>query len=253
MLDELARGGQASGPNVGAQLADRLAAVKERIRRSARGSGRDPATVKLVAVSKTQPAELVAALASAGQFEFGENRIEEAGPKMQALHDDARLRWHMMGHVQGRKSREVIGAGFALVHSVDSLRLAERLSRLAQDSGRRQVVLLECNVSGEANKAGFKSSEPVTWPALLPDFERITALPGLDVRGLMTMAPQVPHPELARPFFQRLAALRDFLALRLPAQPLLELSMGMTDDFEAAIEAGATLVRIGRAIFGERA
>jgi pyridoxal phosphate enzyme (YggS family) len=252
-VDEFALGDQASGPGVRAQLADRLAAINERIRRAAHGAGRDPATVKLVAVSKTQPVEKVPALASAGQFDFGENRFEEAESKMLALRGDARLRWHMIGHVQGRKAREVIGAGFALVHSVDSLRLAERLSRLAQAASRRQPVLLECNVSGETNKSGFNSAEPANWSELLPEFERITALPGLDVKGLMTMAPQVPHPELARPFFQRLAALRDFLSLRLPAQSWPELSMGMTADFEVAIEAGATLVRIGRAIFGERA
>ena len=253
MLDELALGDNASGLGAREPLAERLAAVNEHIQRAALGAGRDSATIKLVAVSKTQPAEVVAALASAGQVEFGENRIEEAGPKILALHDDARLRWHMIGHVQGRKARDVIGAGFTLVHSVDSVRLAERLSRLAQEAGRRQSVLLECNVSGEAKKAGFKSADPGNWSALLPEFERIAALPGLDVRGLMTMAPQVPQPDLARPFFQRLAGLRDFLSLRLPALSWAELSMGMTDDFEAAIEAGATLVRIGRAIFGERA
>jgi uncharacterized pyridoxal phosphate-containing UPF0001 family protein len=126
------------------------------------------------------------------------------------------------------------------------------LSRLAQDAGRRQAVLLECNVSGEANKAGFPASEPENWSALLPELEQIARLPGLDVRGLMTMAPQVPRPEMARPFFQRLAGLRDFLVLRMPGHSWPELSMGMTDDFEVAIEAGATLVRIGRAIFGER-
>ncbi len=234
-------------------LAERLAGVKERIRKAAHRAGRDPTTIALVAVSKTQTAQSLTALAAAGQLDFGENRIEEAGPKMLSLQGDAGLRWHMIGHVQGRKARDVVDAGFALVHSVDSLRLAERLSRLSQDAGRRQAVLLECNVSAEASKSGFMASDPGSWPPLLPDFERIAALPGLEVRGLMTMAPQAPHAEMARPFFQKLAGLRDFLVLRLPGQNWPELSMGMSDDFEPAIEAGATLVRVGRAIFGERA
>jgi len=251
MLDELTLREQGD-PGKQAQLAERLAAIRERIRLAASRAGRDPASITMVAVSKTQPASMIAALAAAGQVDFGENRFEEAALKMQALQGDARLRWHMLGHVQGRKARDAAGAGFALVHSVDSLRLSERLSHLSQDIGRRQAVLLECNVSGEASKSGFKASHADHWPELLPDFERITTLPGLDVRGLMTIAPQVPRPELARPYFQRLAALRDFLILRLPALPWRELSMGMTDDFEPAVEAGATLVRIGRAIFGPR-
>jgi pyridoxal phosphate enzyme (YggS family) len=236
-----------------AVLIERLASVNERIRLAAKRAGRDPASITLVAVSKTQSAQSVAGLAAAGQLDFGENRIEEAGPKMLGLQSDTRLRWHMIGHVQSRKARDVAHAGFALVHSVDSLRLAQRLSRPAQDAGQRLAVLLECNVSGEANKAGFTASEPEKWSAVLPEFEQIARLPGLDVRGLMTMAPQVPQAEMAGPFFQRLAGLRDFLVLRMPGHSWSELSMGMTDDFEVAIEAGATLVRIGRAIFGERA
>jgi PLP dependent protein len=243
---------QASEPGGQEELVGRLAGVRKRIQLAAERAGRGPASIRLVAVSKTQSAQSVAALAAAGQVDFGENRIEEAGPKMLGLQSDTRLRWHMIGHVQGRKARDVAHAGFALVHSVDSLRLAERLSRLAQEASRRQAVLLECNVSGEANKAGFRASEPGNWSALRPEFEQIAALPGLDVRGLMTMAPQVPQAEMARRFFQRLAGLRDFLVLRVPGHSWPELSMGMTDDFEVAIEAGATLVRIGRAIFGER-
>jgi pyridoxal phosphate enzyme (YggS family) len=253
MLDKLAADELANALLDRAELAARLASIKERIRIAAERAGRDPASVALVAVSKTQSTLAVAALATSGQLDFGENRIEEAEPKMLSLRGDTRLRWHMVGHVQSRKARDVVRAEFVLVHSVDSLRLAERLSRLAQEAGRHQAVLLECNVSGESNKAGFRASEPGAWPALLPEFTKITTLPGLEVCGLMTMAPQVPRAELARPYFQRLAALRDFLKLRLPGQDLPELSMGMTDDFEPAIEAGATLVRIGRAIFGERA
>jgi pyridoxal phosphate enzyme (YggS family) len=194
----------------------------------------------------------VAALAEAKQRDFGENRIEEAAPKMDGLQGDGRLRWHMIGHVQSRKARDVVQAEFALVHSIDTLRLAQRVGQLAQAAGRRQAVLLECNVSGEASKAGFGAAETDGQRTLLDEIRQIVALPGLDVRGLMTMAPQVAEPELARPYFQRLAELRNLLRQEVPGPDWAELSMGMTDDFEVAVEAGATLVRVGRAIFGER-
>jgi pyridoxal phosphate enzyme (YggS family) len=192
----------------------------------------------------------VQAAVEAGQLVFGENRIEEAGPKIAAV--GGGLEWHMIGHVQSRKAREVVAANFALVHSVDTVRLAERLGHFATLAGRTQAVLLECNVSGEASKAGFPAAQPEQWPALLPGLEQVAEVPGLVVRGLMTIAPQAAAPGQARPYFDRLRELRDFLAERLSAAPGPVLSMGMTDDFEAAIEAGATIVRIGRAIFGER-
>jgi pyridoxal phosphate enzyme (YggS family) len=192
-------------------------------------------------------------VAQAGQVDIGENRVEEARPKMAALAGGPELRWHMIGHIQSRKAGDVIDGDFALIHSVDSLKLAERLSRLAVQAGRRQAVLLECNVSGEASKGGFPGQTPSEWALLVATFERVVALPGLEVRGLMTMAPIVAEPAEARPYFRRLRALRDFLADRVPAAAWTELSMGMTDDFEAAITEGATLVRVGRAIFGERA
>jgi pyridoxal phosphate enzyme (YggS family) len=215
-------------------------------------AGRDPSEVSLVAVSKTHTPETVRAAAEAGQLIFGENRVEEAGPKMLSLASVSGLAWHMIGHVQGRKAREVIEARFALLHSVDSLKLGERIGKLAAGAGRRQAVLLEVNVSGEASKAGFAAEQRGQWSALLPELQRLVDTEGLEVRGLMTMAPQVSQPEQARPYFERLRQLLDFLADRLPLGSNPELSMGMTDDFEVAIEAGATMVRIGRAIFGER-
>ena len=233
-------------------LAENIARVQDRIHAAAREAGRDAADVTLVAVSKTHPAERVAAAAEAGLRIFGENRLEEALPKMQALAARPELEWHMLGHVQSRKAREAALAGFGLIHSVDSLKLAQRLGRLAADKDRRLDILLECNVSGEASKAGFEAAQPPHWEALLPELEAIAALPGLQVRGLMTMAPIVDEPALARPYFARLRALRDYLARRGVGAEWRELSMGMTDDFEAAIAEGATLVRIGRAIFGER-
>ena len=240
------------------KLSINISKVKARLAEAAQRAGRDPAEITLVAVTKTQPVTVVEAAAAAGLVEFGENRIEEAAPKMAAT--PAHLRWHMIGHVQSRKAREVVQAGFRLVHSVDSLKLAERLSRFAIEAGARpQAILLECNVSGETSKAGFPVWDgPTQWEALLPDLEKIVGatgqspLPGVTVHGLMTIAPIVPTPDAARPFFRRLRELRDYLKIHLPQGDWRELSMGMTDDFETAIAEGATLVRVGRALFGER-
>lgn len=233
-------------------LSSNISKVKARIAEAAQRAGRDPAEITLVAVTKTQPVAVIKAAAAAGLVEFGENRIEEAEPKMAAA--PAPLRWHMIGQVQSRKAREVAQAGFGLVHSVDSLKLAERLSRFAVEGSRGpQAILLECNVSGEASKAGVPVWEGLArWETLLPDLEKIMELPGVSVQGLMTIAPRVPEAEAARPFFRRLRELRDYLKIHLPQGNWRELSMGMTDDFEAAIAEGATLVRVGRAIFGER-
>ncbi len=225
-----------------------LARVQARIAAAAARAGRDPAEVTLVAVSKTQPVEVILAAYAAGLRLFGENRVEEAGPK--AVDVTARLAsapppvWHMIGHLQSRKAADVLPWA-ALVHSVDSVKLATRLARSVGE-GVELPVLLEVNVAGEASKYGF---HPAELPAAV---EAITALPGLRIEGLMTMAPVVADPELARPTFRSLAQLRAGLARRYPAIAWRHLSMGMTDDFEVAIEEGATLVRIGRALFGER-
>lgn len=234
-----------------APIAANLAAVRDRIARAAQAGGRPAEGVRLVAVSKTCPPEAIAEALAAGQLDFGENRVEEALPKLAAL-AGAGARWHMIGHIQSRKAREVAAADFALVHSVDSLKLAERLSRAAVEAGRRVPLLLECNVSGEAAKSGLRAVSPADWDALRPALAALLALPALEVRGLMTMAPIVPEPAAARPYFARLRLLRDRLAAEWPGVAWAELSMGMSDDFEAAIAEGATLVRVGRAIFGER-
>jgi pyridoxal phosphate enzyme (YggS family) len=236
-------------------LAENVAALRRRITEAAERAGRDPTAVTLVAVSKTHPPATIRAAADCGLSDFGENRVEEALPKLAEL---PVLRWHMVGHVQSRKAKDVAQAGFALVHSVDTLKLAERLSRFAVEVGRVQDVLLECNVSGEASKAGFGAHDPAAWPALLDEFGKVVALPGLRVRGLMTMAPLDTDHVTARPYFRRLRELRDAARERAAHERWLQtdwaaLSMGMTDDFEGAIAEGATLVRIGRAIFGERA
>jgi PLP dependent protein len=238
------------------ELNDRIAAVQARIAVAARRAGRDPAEITLVAVSKLHPAEMVVAAYRAGLRVFGENRVEEAAPKAAAVaalldnlpsivnRPSSVVEWHMIGHLQSRKAEDVLPwAG--MVHSVDSVKLAGRLSRVCQATERELSFLLEVNVAGEASKYGLT-------PAELPDaVEAIAALPGLRLCGLMTMAPIVPDPEEARPVFVALRRLRDDLARRFPALDWRHLSMGMTDDFEVAIEEGATMVRIGRAIFGE--
>lgn len=251
------------------ELETRLVRVRERIATAALRAGRDPQSVTLVAVTKTVPAEVVAAVWQMGLCDhFGENRVEEARhkiPEVAWLLKGCGQRmgggelptpcWHMIGHVQSRKAREVVSC-FDRVHSVDSLKLASRLSRYAVEAGRRLPILLEANVSGEPGKYGFPLGG---WPgdrdqteAFFAAVSEILALPGLRLEGLMTIAPVVPEPEAARPTFRRLRALRDALAERFPATDWPHLSMGMTDDFEVAVEEGATFVRIGRAIFGER-
>lgn len=238
-------------------LRARIEQVQARIAEAALRAGRTPDAVTLIAVSKTHPAEVVAEAIDAGLGHFGENRVEEALPKMEAvalLRPAARPLWHMIGHVQRRKAEDVLG--FACVHSVDRLPLAYKLSELAEEAGIRLPVLLECNISGEKSKFGFPLAGWEDYPPIRETFfgavERIAELPGLELCGLMTMAPIVEEAEQARPIFASLRALRDALCERFPWVDWRELSMGMTDDFEVAVEEGATMVRIGRALFGPR-
>jgi pyridoxal phosphate enzyme (YggS family) len=203
--------------------------------------------ITLVAVSKTKPASLIRIAHALGMTDFGENRVQDALPKIAELRHEglAGIRWHMIGHVQTNKVNKIIGS-FDAVQSVDSLRLAQALNNHASELGVRLAILLQVNVSGEQSKEGMTPEET-------PELARqVLALPHLDVQGLMTIAPQVAHPEEARPVFQGLRVLRDQLREQLPASSWQHLSMGMTDDYPIAIEEGATLVRIGRAIFGER-
>lgn len=219
----------------------------ERIAAAAARAGRDPGEVRLVAVSKSQPPEVVRAGYRAGLRMFGENRLEEALPKQAQLRDLADIEWHMVGHIQSRKAKAA-ASDFHFVHSVDRIKIARRLDQAAAE---RLPVTLECNVSGEQTKYGWPLAAPERWPQVLEAFGDLLALPNLRVVGLMTMAPVVSQPELARPVFRRLRELRDYLRGSLPGE-WEALSMGMTDDFEVAVEEGATLLRIGRAIFGPR-
>ncbi len=238
-------------------VAKRVALVKATIAEACARVGRDPSEVTLVAVCKTHPPEAVVAAMRAGVTDFGENRVEEARGKIPAVEALAGSRptWHMVGHIQRRKARDVV-ALFDFVHSVDRLKLAERLSRLASEAGREIPILLEINVSGEETKWGWRADHWKNTPSqrntLWSDVEAILKLPGLRVEGLMTMAPIVDDPETARPIFVRLRELRDALATDFPEASWRHLSMGMTDDYPVAVEEGATIVRIGRAIFGPR-
>lgn len=244
--------GQSTEAEAG-QIVARLAAVRARMAEAALRAGRDPADVLLVAVSKQQPfAAIQAAAAAGGQRDFGENRLDELWAKVaqaKAAGLDM-LRWHMIGTIQSRKTGDAVGP-LALIHSVDRAKIAERLSRDAAAAGAVLDVLLEVNVSGEASKHGFAPAE------LLTAAPQLAALPNLRLHGLMTMAPIVEQAEEARPVFRALRELRDQLRERTaaccPQATWQHLSMGMTDDFEVAIEEGATIVRIGSAIFGPRA
>jgi pyridoxal phosphate enzyme (YggS family) len=238
-------------------LAQRLAAVRAEIAAACSRAGRPADSVTLVAVSKTHPPEVVLEAVAAGQLDFGENRVEEAVPKMAAVGQlsSAPLRWHMIGHVQSRKAQEIVHH-FEMVHSLDSVKLAERYARFSAERSQPLKALLEVNISGEESKAGFAAqrwqSDAAQRETLWADIRRILQLPMLEVGGLMTMAPIVDDPEQTRPVFAALRQLRDALQNDFPDGIWSQLSMGMTDDYPIAIEEGATIVRIGRAIFGER-
>lgn len=224
-------------------IAERLQRVRDRISAACDRAGRDPGSVRLIAVSKTVPIAGVAEALAAGQTHFGENRVQEALAKMAEAGPGAT--WHLVGHLQKNKARHALGA-FALIHGLDDRELAFELDRRAAARSTRQPVLVQANLSGEATKRGSDED------GLLPLLTAVANLPHLELRGLMIVPPPVDDPELSRPWFRRLKQLRD-RAASLLGRPLPELSMGMTDDFEVAIEEGATMVRVGRAIFGERA
>lgn len=230
------------------RIAANLARVQGRIAAAVQQSGRAADAVRIVAITKGHPAEAVRALLDLGVADIGESYVDEALPKQEALAGQGRVQWHMVGHVQSRKARDV-AQHFSMVHSLDSLKLAERLARFAGEAGLQLPVLLECNVSAEASKYGWDVTQDAD--AFVADAEAIARLEHLQLRGLMSMAPVVSAPAEARPYFERTRRLRDELAGRLGAE-LSELSMGMSDDFEAAILEGATLLRIGTALLGPR-
>lgn len=238
------------------QIAENYSRVQQEIVYAAQRAGRDPDRVHLIVVTKGHAVEVVQAAIQAGIGIFGENYPEEGVAKKLACQgvsspDSPPLQWHMIGHVQSRKAR-LVCEHFTSVHSLDSLKLAGRLDRFSAELGRRLPVLLECNVSGEESKYGLPAWDEAGWENLLPELEQIVALPGIAVKGLMTVAPYLDDAEQARPYFRRLYRLQEFLAGKLPQASLDELSMGMSGDFPMAVQEGATWVRIGTAILGQR-
>lgn len=238
-------------------IAANLARVRERMAAAAGRAGRAPGEITLLAVSKTHPVELIEQALAAGQRDFGENLVEEAWAKFGdpgsaeslagRLDAAERPRLHLIGPIQSRKAALAVACRPALIHAVDRLKIAHRLDRFAADAGLVLDVLLEVNVAGEASKFGW------TPDGVRRDVEAILALPRLRVAGLMTIPPYEPDPEAARPHFAALRRLQEDLARRFPQAGWRCLSMGMSHDFEAAIEEGATIVRVGTAIFGTRA
>jgi pyridoxal phosphate enzyme (YggS family) len=238
-------------------LADRIAQVRERIAEAARRSEREPDAVTLVAVTKTHGVSVIMEAYGYGLRDFGENRVEEAIPKIQALRQalPTGVTWHMVGHVQSRKARDA-AAWCDVVHSADRLKIVQRLSSACAEANRSLPVLLEVNLSGEEAKYGFDLSR---WPedeaqaqAFYNDVAAALTYPGISIVGLMTMPPYTEDPEKVRPIFARLRALREALARRYPEAVWEHLSMGMSADYEVAIEEGATMVRVGTALFGPR-
>lgn len=227
------------------RIADRVRAVLEGIHRAAVRSGRAPERIRLVAVCKTVSVERMREAVDAGARHLGENRLQEALPKIETLHRDGVV-WHFIGTLQRRKVKSVVGR-FDTIHSVDSLPLAEEVDRRAQEAGLRQRVLLEVNLGGEVSKGGFDPT------ALLRTLPALSRFEHLDIRGLMAIPPAVPAAEDARPYFRRLRELSQSLTgLGIPNINMQELSMGMSHDYMVAVEEGATYVRVGTAIFGAR-
>ena len=217
-------------------IADNIKVIDQRIHAAAQRAGRARSEITLISVSKAIEPDLIEVALQAGQTIFGESKVQEAKAKIPVV--SSRARWHLIGHLQTNKARDAV-ALFEVIHSVDSVKLADELNKWSERAGKTQAILLEVNVSGEASKFGLKPED------LEFTLRAVNQLPRLEVRGLMTIAPYTKQAAEARPYFRRLRELRDALGLR-------DLSMGMSHDFEVAIEEGATMVRIGTAIFGER-
>jgi pyridoxal phosphate enzyme (YggS family) len=226
-------------------LRSRLDDVRARIARAASRAGRDPASVRLIAVSKTFSSDHVRAAASAGQIDFGENKVQEAFQKMDQT-TGLPIRWHLVGHLQSNKAKKA-GARFDVVHSADDAAVVRKLDEGAAEAGRQVELLVQVDLAGEATKHGAREDE------VLPLVESVTACRAARLIGLMLLPPAVDDPEAARPYFRALNEIRERLVARGVERALLsQLSMGMSHDFEVAVEEGATMVRVGTAIFGGR-
>ena len=223
-------------------FADNLAAIQQRIQGACTRTGRDIQSVMLLAVSKTQPAEAIEEAVRCGQIFFGENKVQEAKAKISS--SPGRARWHFIGHLQSNKARDAVGL-FEMIHSVDSLELAREISKRCEQGSKEMPVLLEVNVAGESSKFGYKPER------MLAEFKELNALPRIALQGLMTIPPFATDPGKSRPHFRQLHELKRQCE-EILGSPLPHLSMGMSGDFEVAIEEGATIVRVGTALFGPR-
>jgi pyridoxal phosphate enzyme (YggS family) len=223
-------------------LPDNLISIQQRIGAACARAGRDPGSVTLLAVSKTHPPETIQAAVDCGLLHFGENKIQEARAKIPL--SPGKARWQFIGHLQSNKVSDAVEL-FEMIQGVDSLSLAQEISKRAGQAAKTMPILLEVNVAGEASKFGYQPEK------LLAELNELNALPKIEVHGLMAIPPFSPIPEKSRPYFQRLRQLK-LESEKILGVPLPHLSMGMSGDFEVAIEEGATIVRIGTALFGER-
>ena len=223
-------------------LPDNLISIQQRIRAACARAGREAASVTLLAVSKTHPPETIQAAVNCGLLHFGENKIQEAKAKIPLC--PGKARWQFIGHLQSNKVRDAVEL-FEMIQGVDSLGLAREISKRAEQAAKTVPILLEVNVAGEASKFGYQPAR------LLAELKELNALPKIEIHGLMAIPPFSPLPEKSRPYFQRLRELK-IESEKILGFPLPHLSMGMSGDFEVAIEEGATIVRIGTALFGER-
>jgi len=223
-------------------FADNLAAIQQRIQAACSRAGRDPQSVMLLAVSKTKPVEIVEEAVRCGQIFFGENKVQEAKAKIPLA--PGRAHWHFIGHLQSNKARDAVEL-FEMIQGVDSLDLAREISKRCGQAAKEMPILLEVNVAGESSKFGYQPER------LLAELKELSSLPRLQIQGLMTIPPFAANPEKSRPHFGRLRELKSRCE-ELLGSPLSHLSMGMSGDFEIAIEEGASIVRVGTALFGPR-
>jgi len=232
------------------QINRRFGSVLKRVTGAAQTAGRDPNDIRIMVVTKSQSIAVIEAVVASGATILGENYVEEALPKIAAISNQD-IEWHMIGHVQSRKSKRVC-ENFSFVHSIDRDKIALRLNRHMGEIGGKLQVLLECNISGETSKFGYPAWDHVSQSQFLDEISSIMDLPNIEFRGLMTVPPWNPDPEFSRPFYKRLYTLRNTIARKFPHNKWDELSMGMSNDYEIAIQEGATIVRIGTAIVGPR-
>lgn len=238
-------------PSSQSSIRNRYEFVLDRIAESALMAGRKPEEVQLVVVTKGQSVERIREVVDAGAKILGENYVQEALEKQIEFQSNGELEWHMIGHVQSRKA-QLVCDHFNFVHSVDRVKLAEKLSHYCTGKPDLYPVLLECNVSGEETKYGWDAYDETRWSELIEPFTDLVLLPHLDIQGLMTMPPYFDNPEKVRPMFKKLRRLQEFLARKVPQRSWHVLSMGMSGDYEVAIQEGATMIRVGTAIMGKR-